>query len=161
MRVVKSGQRLGLSLENSKRRLGDVCPFCGKLLETQNQPNRASHLYLILTIRFQAGANAAIFPQHRTPDSAKKANPASKRSTPRMAPHPNSRTMPRLLDDALDRRNRAIPDSDGELYCSLGQLLHDEKLRSKTGDSARSPQTLQVRQSVPFQVAKELGVDHP
>ncbi|MCT7959667.1 hypothetical protein NG799_27530 [Laspinema sp. D1] len=56
--------------------------------------------------------------------------------------------MPRLLYDAPDRRNRTIPDSDGELYCSLGQLLQDEKRRSKTGDSARSPQTLEVRQWV-------------
>ncbi len=50
MRVVKSGRMLGLSLESSKSRLEDVRPFCGKLLETQTQPNRASHPYLILTI---------------------------------------------------------------------------------------------------------------
>ena len=144
-----------------KRRFGDVRPFCGKLLETQTQPPRSSYSYLILTIRLQAGANAANFPQHRTLESAKKAKPASRLSTARMAPHPNSRTSPQLLDDAPDRRNRAIPDSEGKLSCSLRQLLHDEKLRSKTGDSARSPQTVQVRQSVPVKGRMELGVVNP
>ncbi|MBO0349932.1 hypothetical protein J0895_12570 [Phormidium pseudopriestleyi FRX01] len=161
MRVVKSGRMLGLSLESSNRRLGDVRPFCGQLLETQNQPNRSQHSYLILTIRLQAGSKVAIFSKHRTPELAKKANPASRLSTPRMTPHPNSKTIRRLLYDAPDRRNRAIPDSDGELYCSLGQLLHDEKRRSKTGDFARSPQTVQVRQSVALKWRMEPRVDHP
>lgn len=88
MRVVKSGRILGLSLESSHRRLGDVRPFCSQLLETQKQPNRSQHSYLILTIRLQAGAKVAIFPKHRTPKLAKKANPASRLSTPRMTPTP-------------------------------------------------------------------------
>lgn len=50
MRVIKPGRMLGLSLESSNRILGDVRPFCGKLLETQNPPNRSQHPYLILTI---------------------------------------------------------------------------------------------------------------
>lgn len=159
MRVFKSGRMLGLSLESSKSRLGDVRPFCGKLRETPTSPNRSQHPYLILTIRLQARSKAAIVPKHRTPPGAKPAPPAFKLSTSsRLHPKPNSRTIPQLLDDAPDRQNRAIPESDAELSCSLGQLLCDEKLMSKTRDSERSPQTLQVRQSVPFTGVSKLRV---